>query len=562
MYKIKRSNLKNLGISSRFVQRAILRVALPVSAGLVALPLPAKAFTYEFNNGVQVRFDNNVEYSLGIRTAPTSKQITNNINGNDGDLNLSAGVVSNRTQDITTLDLSDNGYGFDVSAESFYDSAYESKTQNGSQATYNPIGSASKYANGTSALVGRNIELRNLFGYGSFSLGNVPIDFRIGRHTLIWGESLFFPDNGIAYGMAPLDGVEATTEPNAEVKDLFLPVGMASISAQLTDSLRLESYYQFEWEKTIIPPVGSYYSPSDIFDGGGQRIILAQPQLPFFPGAYFFRGRDIRGATTGQFGIALHYDPDASPYDFGIYALQYNDREPQVYISPGVGGGPTPNGISEGQYRLVYPNHIQLYGISGSTTVGAWNIAGEISARMNVPLVNNGVIVGPGEQAGNSNHVLYPTGDAGYAQISTIYLGPATKLWGASSFVAELAGNQLFSVLKNADEFVASNGGGPGHWNAIGFHGVFTPTYYEVIPGVDLSVPLGLGYNFWGQSPTTHTFNGTDQSHGGVATIGVSAAYLQTWNAALSYNQYFGPVAYGQLYADRSLVTFNLQHTF
>jgi hypothetical protein len=210
----------------------------------------------------------------------------------------------------------------------------------------------------------------------------------------------------------------------------------------------------------------------------------------------------------------------------------------------------------------VYPNHIQLYGVSASTTVGAWNIAGEISARTNVPLVNNGVTVAPGQQADNNSHVLYPTGDAGYAQISAIYLGPGTRFWNASNFVAELAGNQLLSVVKNGDEFVASNGGGPGHWNALGFHGLFTPTYYEVIPGVDLGVPLGLGYNFWGQSPTTHSFNGTDQSHGGVVTIGLNLTYRQTWNAAVNYNQYFGPVAYGQLFADRSLVTINLQHTF
>jgi len=562
MCKNKVSNFKKYGISSLSLQRSLLCFSLPVAAGIAALPLPAYAFTYQFNNGVEVRFDNNVEYSLGVRTGPVSKQLTSNVNANDGDLNLSRGIVSDRIQDITTLDLSENGFGFDASTESFYDSVYESKTQNRSQATYNPIGSASKYPNATGALVGRNIELRNLFGYGTFTLGNIPIDFHIGRHTLIWGESVFFPDNGIAYGMAPLDGVEATSEPNAEARDLFLPVGMASISAQLTDTLRLEAYYQFEWEKTIIPPVGSYYSGSDFFDGGGQRLILAQPELPFFPGAYFFRGRDIRGSTTGQFGIALHYDPESSPFDFGIYALQYNDREPQVYIYPGLGAGPTANGISEGQYRLVYPNHIQLYGVSGSTTIGAWNIAGEISARTNVPLVNNGVTIGFGQQADNNSHVRYPTGDAGYAQISAIYLGPATKLWGASSLEAELAGNQLFRVVKNGDEFVASNGGGPGHWNALGFHAVFTPTYYEVLPGVDLTVPLGLAYNFWGQSPTTHTFNGTDQSHGGVATIGLGATYLQTWNAVVNYNQYFGSIAYGQQFADRSLVTFNIQHTF
>jgi hypothetical protein len=533
-----------------------------VIAMVAAMPPRAHAFTYLLNDGVQIRFDNNVEYSLGWRTAPVSKQLTSPVNSNDGDLALSHGLISNRLQDVTSFDLSNNGYGFDVSDIAFYDSVYERQSQNTSQSTYNAIGSSRQYNPTTSALVGRNIELRNLYGYGNFTIAGVPITLRVGRHALIWGESLFFPDNGIAYGMVPFDGVEAASEPNAQVKDLFLPVGMASLSAQLTDSIRMEAYYQFEFEKTIIPPSGSYYSAFDFFDGGGQRIIAAAPAQPFFPGLYFYRGQDIRHSASGNYGLALHYEPSESPYDFGLYALQYTDRAPEIYTYPGGPPTPTASGLSLGQYRLVYPTHIQIYGASASETVGAWNIAGEISARLNAPLSNAGVTVLPGQPADANTHALYPTGKIFYAQVSEIYLGPATKFWDSSALVGEIAGSQLMSVDRNGDNFVAANGGGPGHWNAVGFHFVFTPTYFEVRPGVDLSVPLGLAYNFWGNAPGTHTFNGSDQSHGGEATIGVALTYLSSWNAGFAYNQFFGPVSYGQLFADRSNVTFSLQHTF
>ncbi len=544
--------------------RALARRMLACSAlaATAILPTRAFAFTYLLNNGVQIRFDNDVEYSLGWRTAPTSSKLTSPINQNDGDLSLSHGLISNRLQDVTSLDLSDNGYGFDVSAESFYDSVYEQKSQDSSQSTFNGIGSSRSFPATTSALVGRNIELRNLYGYGSFSIGGVPVTLRIGRHTLIWGESLFFPDNGIAYGMAPFDGVEASNEPNAEVKDIFLPVGMVSISAQMTESIRVEGYYQFEFEKTIVPPAGSYYSAFDFFDGGGQRIIAAPPVAPFFPGAYLSRGPDIKHSADGQFGLALHYEPDSAPYDFGLYALQYNDRAPEIYTYPGLGAGPSANGLIVGQYRLVYPEHIKIFGASASDTIGPWNIAGEVSARTNAPLAVTGITVPAGAQPGASSNALYPTGKIFYAQVSAIYLGPATKFWDSSALAAELAGNQLLSVDKNGQNFTAADGGGPGHWNSVGFHVVFTPTYFEVRPGVDLSVPLGLAYNFWGNSPGSHTFNGSDQSHGGEATIGATLTYLSTWNAGLAYNQFFGPVSYGQIFADRSNVTINLQHTF
>jgi hypothetical protein len=555
---------------------ALARRLLTCSALAIAAALPtrAHAFTHLFDDGVQVRFDNNVEYSLGWRTGAVSKKLTsavNNFNNDDGDLALAHGLISNRIQDVTSFDISDDGYGFDVSDEAFYDSVYEQKSQNTSQDTYNAIGSSRDYNRTTSALIGRNIELRNLYGYGSFNIAGIPVTVRVGRHALIWGESVFFPDNGIAYGMVPFDGVEATNEPNAEVKDILLPVGMASMSAQLSDSFRLEAYYQFEFEKTIIPPSGSYYSAFDFFDGGGQRIIVAKPVAPFFPGDYLFRAQDIKHSASGNFGIALHYEPDDAPYDLGLYALQYTDRVPQIYAYP-VLGPPTPtaNGLSQGVYRLLYPTHIKIFGASASDTIGDWNIAGEVSVRLNAPLSNTGITVLPGEQADANKHALYPTGKIFYAQVSEIYLGPATRFWDSSTLVGELAGNQLLSVDKNGENFVASNGGGPGHWSAIGFHFVFIPTYFEVLPGLDLSVPVGLAYNFWGQSAGTHTFNGSDQNHGGEATFGVSLTYLSTWNAAIAYNQFFGPVSYdpvsatssGQLMADRSNITFNLQHTF
>ena len=545
-------------------ERALACRLLACSALVTAafLPSRAHAFTYLFNDGVQIRFDNDVEYSLGWRTAPVSKQLTTPINSNDGDLALSHGLISNRIQDVTSLDISDNGYGFDVSALSFYDSVYEGRSQNSSQSTYNSIGSSRDYNPTTSALVGRNIELRNLFGYGSFQIGSVPVTLRVGRQALIWGESLFFPDNGIAYGMVPFDGEEAATEPNAEVKDIFLPVGEATISAQLTNSIRAEAYYQFEFEKTIIPPAGSYYSAFYFFDGGGERIIAAPPAPPFFPGAYLNRGPDIKHSASGNFGVALHYEPDSLPYDFGLYALQYTDRAPQIYTYPGLGSGFTPNGLVVGQYRLVYPTGIKVFGASASDTIGDWNIAGETSARLNAPLTNSGVTVLPGQSPNAGSSALYPTGKIFYAQVSAIYLGPATKFWDSSSLVGELAGNQLMSVDKNGQFFVASNGGGPGHWNSLGLHVVFTPTYFEVRPGVDLSVPVGIAYNFWGNSPGSHTFNGSDQSHGGEANIGVTLTYLSTWNAGVAYNQFFGPISYGQIFADRSYASFSLQHTF
>ena len=72
----------------------------------------ARAFTYQFNNGVVLRLDNTLEYSVIERTAPESSYFAESPNVNDGDNNLRAGIVSNKINLTTTFDLSYQGYGF------------------------------------------------------------------------------------------------------------------------------------------------------------------------------------------------------------------------------------------------------------------------------------------------------------------------------------------------------------------------------------------------------------------------------------------------------------------
>lgn len=173
---------------------------------------------------------------------------------NDGDNNLRAGIVSNRIDLLSKLDISDAGFGIDVSADRFYDSVYNQRTQNGDATTYNPASQpADKFTSETEAAAGRDVELRNLFAYGTQTIGGVPVTLRVGRLVNIFGESLFFAANGIAYGTAPLDIERAEAVPDTQAKDLFLPVGQANISAQLTESISATAYYQPPWPAELSP---------------------------------------------------------------------------------------------------------------------------------------------------------------------------------------------------------------------------------------------------------------------------------------------------------------------
>lgn len=540
----------------------------------------AQAFNYEFDNGVDVRFDNTIEYSVIERTAPEAPYIQNSINANDGDNNLRAGIVSNKADLITAFNISYQGFGFDASADSFYDTVYNQKTQNGSGATYNPAQQpADKFTNATQTQAGRNIEARNLFVYGTETVGNVPVTLRVGRLVNLYGESLLFGQNGISYGQAPLDIQQAVSVPNTQVKNLFLPVGQALISAQLTDAIAVTAYYQFEWEKFNLQPAGSFFSIADLLDEGGERIIaqpLGTPGLPPGSAAYFYRSNDIRGSNTGQFGASLHFEPAGTNWDFGFYALQYNDSEPQVYtqlhkivqVAPGVfapqavpvagGASGSPAPLSIGNYQLVYANGIQIYGVSTSTTVGPLNLAGEASIRANEDLRST-VTLQAGQTAGNNDSdALYAIGDVAHYQISEIYLGPKVpRFWDSSAVIGEVAGENLFAITKNKQNFDTVDA----RHMALGLRTIASVTYYEALPGLDLSPSIGLGWNFMGMSPDTTVFNNTGIDRGGDITLGVSGVYVNKWTANIGYTRYIAPPARDP-FADRDFVTASIQRTF
>jgi hypothetical protein len=553
--------LKNLFSRGRVLRSATATIALLGSC------LPAHAFTEQFDNGVSVRLDNTIEYSVIERVAPENSYYNTAaaINANDGDNNLRAGIVSNRIDAITEFSITDNGFGFDASADSFYDTVYNQKTQNGTR-TYNPAQQpADKFTSATQTQSGRNIELRNLFIFGSQTIGNIPVSLRVGRLVNLWGESLFNATNGISYGQAPLNPNEAASEPNTQAKNIYLPVGQVDISASLTDSISISGYYEFEWEKYNSKPEGSFLGQSDILDAGGERLAAA----PHAGGeAYFYRGADISGADTGQFGISMHYDPVGSNYDFGLYALQYNDTEPQVYtyvhlgahgpiytLEPSAPGQPT--AYSFGTYRLVYANHIQLYGASTSTTIGPLNLAGEASVRTNDDL-NSTVSVSPAQaaHADNSNDPLYATGNTLHYQVNEIYLGPKGPFWDGSSVLGEFGGVNLFAFDKNRENFNRA-------YRKMGLGGriLATLNYYEVLPGLNVNPSIGFGWNFMGKAPDTVVFNNSTADRAGDITFGMSLSYLAVWTGGISYTRYIGSPELTTL-SDRDFVQFNVERTF
>jgi hypothetical protein len=98
--------------------------------------------------------------------------------------------------------------------------------------------------------------------------------------------------------------------------------------------------------------------------------------------------------------------------------------------------------------------------------------------------------------------------------------------------------------------------------DAVALRIVFEPVYRQVLPGVDVTVPVGLSYSPRGRSSVVGAF-AVDK--GGDMTLGVTATYLETWRGTLAMTHFYGrsaPTGFAQSLGDRDNVSFTLRTTF
>lgn len=533
----------------------------------------AHAFEFETDNpDLKVRWDNTLKYSTAWRVQGPSTTLTAALNEDDGDRNFKKGLISNRADLLTELDVTYSNVGFRLSGAAWYDDVYNRSNDNSFPGTVNHVSRPfNEFTRATQKLHGRKGELLDAFFFGKADLGESRLTYRIGRHALLWGESLFFGANGIAAGQAPIDVVKALSVPNTQFKELIRPTEQISGQLQINPNVSVGAYYQWRWEANRLPAVGSYLSNLDIIGDGGERLIVGAPGGPFAAAPAFFRGDDIDAKNSGQGGVQLRYRSEAIDTDFGLYAIRFHDKSPQLYLRPAA----IPNFATGqiGQYLWAYPENIKAYGASFSKTVSYFNFAGEVSVRHNTPLSSDGqtdlfgivpaAFGGPSAPADNDKNPLYAVGNSAHAQLSWLATLPPNFLANETSFLGEIAWNRRTSITKNAGAL--NPNADRDAWN---IRMIFEPSYRQVLSGIDLSVPVGVGYGI-GNSSVVGAFNGDKV---GDFSIGLNATYLDAWRFGINYTHFFGPEgtfldaanhgSYEQSLKDRDFISMSVRTTF
>jgi hypothetical protein len=524
-------------------------------AGGACLALPfgehARAAELYSSGDAELHWDNTIAYSTAFRLTGRDPVLIGSRNSDDGDRNFAPGLVSNRFDLFSQLDYTHSWFGFHASAAAWYDTVYHQRNDNNSPDTFNPASVPhDKFTHAVRALHGEKAELVDGFLFVNSEVGDLPFSLRAGRHTLLWGESLFFPDIGIAAGQAPVDDIKFWSQPEGYSRDIFMPVTQLSGSLQLPGGAGIEGYYQFEWRKTRLPGSGSYLSSDDYVDVGGERYILRS-------GVYLFRDRDITPPDSGQFGAAFRWS--SGQIDFGLYGLRFHAKDPVVYYRSGIAQGgaivdPSIVNLSIGKagvYTLVYPRNIEIYGASISGYLGSSTVAAEISARRNTPLTNSRIFLAPGQMADADRNPLYPVGETLQAQISSVTTVGRTPLWDAATIRAEAAAVDRLSVWKNAATLDSS-----AVKLAEAFRASFQPTYFKVLPNLDLTLDFGLTYRAGASSIETYQSQGP-----GNFDFGATATYRVVWSGSVTYSHFLG-APNRQPLADRDFLRLSIQRAF
>lgn len=508
-------------------------------AGVLSYSGAANGFEFDTGNpDVAIRWDNSVRYTYANRVKSQDATILRNANNDDGDRNFSGGTVLNRLDLLSEFDLTyKNRGGFRVTGAAWNDQAYKGSFDNTSLATSNhlangvPAYGLSDYA---TRYYRQGGELLDAFVFGQADLGAMKLNAKLGRHTVFWGESLGFGGllHSMAYSQGPTDVAKAFATPGVDVKEVFRPINSLSAQLQVNDRLSVAVQQMLDWQPVRLPEGGTYFGINDASQWGGESVFVGARQV--------LRSADVASSSKKQDrGVSLRWSPEALDGTVGFYYRNFTDTLPQVLAD--LRGAP-----ANWRYRLAYGDNIDLFGVSLSKNIGGVSVGTELSYRKNMPLVSDTAAVGVAV-AGPFNTTYYPAngdvpgarGDTLHAVLNLLGVVSKTAFFDSASWNTELTYSRWLSVTQRAALFKGRDGYGnidrvsKDAWQlSLGF----TPTWFQVFSGVDLSAPLTWGGGISGNAATL--LAGSEGA--GIYSVGVTADVRQKYRFDLKYTGYYG----------------------
>ena len=518
---------------------ALRPLHLSIHVATLALAGQAHALTFQPSEDLSIDLDTTLSYSLAWRVEDRDDKLLADANGNDGNNAFDKGsLINNRISFVTDANFNwRQDYGVFLRATGFYDNVYDQSNDNGT-------GTSNCFAGGRCSRPNRfsddtvdqhreDLRMLDAYVYGNWRVAGHNLNLRVGDQVVSWGESMFYP--GISGAQSPVDATKATT-PGVEVKEILLPVGQVFGQISLTDSLSLQAYYQYKWEKTELFGVGSYFSSTDYIDEGGFNDATG----------FLTRLDDEEPSDSGQYGVALTYTAESlNNTEFGLYYVRFHDKQPSLDFRPSLSG----------HYQMRYFDDIDLYGVSFATNIGDASIAGEISYRDGQAVMVDDLFFTPvrGKTLQSQLSAVYVFGPTRFADNLTL-AGEVVHIHVLDNDTSEpielfpgfiLPGSSSDSLALDRD--------------AWGYTVQVTLDYNNVFNGWDMSVPITFSSAADGDSAITGAIN--SGAHDNRFSIGTTWRHLDNFTVEARYNAYLGNPNNTGL-ADRDNVALNVKYRF
>jgi hypothetical protein len=582
--------------SNRFIHCGCTKNILLLQVfGVMLLPSSLNAFPF-VNGELTGSLDTTISAGLRWRVQDRDPNLIdrhnggnaqNALNGDDGDINFSKGLVSSAVKATHDLEMLYRNYGGFFRVSYFYDYTLSHKDELSEEAKDR---------------VASDAELLDAYVFGRFSPDEKSLQLRIGQQVVSWGEGTFIA-NGINV-INPID-VRKFRVPGAEVREALKPTPMFWGSLELSQQVNLEALYIVRFEHTEIDPRGSYFSTNDVVTDGSYSLVAGFgvadedgniPSIGVTDGRFIMpRAADQDAKDGGEYGAALRwFSPLLNNTEFGFYYLNYHSRLPLVNFIAGTPGQPP----SSARYYVVYPEDIHLYGISFNSLLPAGGTAlqGEISYRDNVPLQ-----IEFAEAAMAATHTRTTGGDVasqlgtynegdvvqGYKRLSVGQVQlTATHSFGAHNWfkadqlvlLGEVGATKVLNMpakeelrfeapgtnlparddIAVAGQAIPQQQGGYADEFSWGYRLLGRWGYNNVVEAVNMSMLLAFAHDVQGTTPGP---GGNFVENRKALTLGVGGEYMQSWSADLSYTRYFGAEAYNPIH-DRDFVSLDIKYGF
>ena len=429
-------------------------------------------------------------------------------------------------------------------------------------------------------------EILDAFVFYSTEVGEESmLSAKAGQHNVFWGETILNPVHSISYGQSGLDLAKLAASPGTEAKELFVPRNQLSMTFTVNPELTVGAQYFLDWDAARLPEAGTYYGGSDLVGFGAQSFLLGNtnavvPGSPLGCGlapcnalTNVRRGHDLTPDNRGDWGIMAKWSPAWLDGTLGVYYRETSEILPQAWldargISSANANGTRPagqvpavintlNSLNTATYQLAYADNIKIVGLSLSKDVGGVSVGSDLNVRHNMPLASIPAIVstnsplGLGQGLGllpartpgtgivydtpEKGDSMAATGDTLHWTVNGLMTMPKTPVFDSATLLAEL----YYSNLLKLDSKNEALYKGKGTYHGIdqptrdnwGIAVNFTPTWYQVFPGVDLNAPMSVNLGLDGVSPV---------SGGGAKDTGNYAIGL----GAVVYNKYFVDLKY------------------